>query len=235
MFVSEKGKYEYLVEANKLADEKSAEYKKWDVENNMVMSWLINSTTVEWSQDFLLFETAAQIWEAAKENYSNIDNKAEIFGIKGLIHDLRQGDMTVTQYYTTLGRHWQQLDMYEKTAGRCTEDSQKYKEIMEEKRVFKFLYGLNRDLDDVRGRILASRPIPKVITPVQMIHNQEEEDVHGVIIVRNQDIPERSAGTSMENLQIGDLGSKVNTEKAMLIKQLPLLSLVLLNLQTESY
>lgn len=34
--------------------------------------------------------------------------------------------------------------------------------MMDKKRVFDFLYGLNKDLDEVRGRVLGFMPFPKV-------------------------------------------------------------------------
>lgn len=40
----------------------------------------------------------------------------------------------------------------------CPGYSAKYKKV-EKERIFEFLAGLNRDLDDVRGRILGQRPL----------------------------------------------------------------------------
>ena len=39
----------------------------------MVMSWLINSMNNDIGENFLLYETAKDIWDAAKEIYSNKD------------------------------------------------------------------------------------------------------------------------------------------------------------------
>ena len=70
----------------------------------MVMSWLINSMTNEIGLDFLYYATAKEIWDAVKETYSDNENTSQLIEIKGLIHDLRQGDLTVTQYFNTLNR-----------------------------------------------------------------------------------------------------------------------------------
>lgn len=43
-----------------------------------------------------------------------------------------------------------------------SEDSTHYRKKLETKTTFKFLAGLNRDLDDVRGRIFNRRPPPSV-------------------------------------------------------------------------
>ncbi|RVW83627.1 hypothetical protein CK203_039262 [Vitis vinifera] len=58
--------------------------------NNLVMSWLINAMDTEIGQNFLFYDTAHAIWMAAKETYSDSDNTADLFDIKGALHDLRQ-------------------------------------------------------------------------------------------------------------------------------------------------
>ncbi|EXB76298.1 MLO-like protein 11 [Morus notabilis] len=100
MFVCGKGKEDYLSGAD-------PKYKLRKAENNMVMSWLINSMTNEIRENFLLYGTAKEIWDAAKETYSNFDNSSELFSVESILHDRRQGDLSVTQYFNTLTRNWQ--------------------------------------------------------------------------------------------------------------------------------
>jgi len=46
--------------------------------------------TNEIGGDFMYFSTVKEIWDAAQETYSNVDNISAIFEIKSFIHDLRQ-------------------------------------------------------------------------------------------------------------------------------------------------
>lgn len=110
----------------------------------------------------MYYSTAAEIGSAVKEAYSNIDNTSAIFEIKSLLHDLQQGDATATEYYHTLTRYWQQLDTYEDMEWKCPEDSKKYNKLVEKDRVYQFLLGLNKNLDEVRGRILGTKPLPSI-------------------------------------------------------------------------
>ena len=55
---------------------------------------------------------------------------------------------------------WQELDLSSEDEWRCAEDSALFKKRQENERIFEFLAGLNRDLDDVQGRILSFRPLP---------------------------------------------------------------------------
>lgn len=76
---------------------------------------------------------------------------SKIFEIESLLHDPWQGDNTVTGYFTSLARFWQQLDMFEVFYWKCPEDDKCYRGIVEKKMIFKFLSGLNNNLDDVGG------------------------------------------------------------------------------------
>lgn len=108
MFICGKGKDEYLTSTTKSPAINDPKFKSWKAENNMVMSWLINSMNNDVGENFLLYETTSEIWNAAKETYSHIENTDKLFEIEGVLHDLRQGDKPVTQYFNLLTRHWQQ-------------------------------------------------------------------------------------------------------------------------------
>ncbi|RVW12513.1 hypothetical protein CK203_082418 [Vitis vinifera] len=114
----------------------------------MIMSWLINSMNNDIGENFLLFRTAKDIWDAAKETYSSSENTSELFQVESALHDFRQGERSVTQYYNTLTRYWQQLDLFETHSWKCSDDAATYRKIVEQKRLFKFFLGLNRELDD---------------------------------------------------------------------------------------
>ena len=44
----------------------------------------------------------------------------------------------------------------------CTEDGVKYSKMVEKERVFDFLHGLNSNLDEIRGRMLGTKPFPSI-------------------------------------------------------------------------
>ena len=65
-------------------------------------------------------DLAWEVGASHRETYSNIDNTSVIFEIKSILHDLRQGDSTVTEYFNTLTRYWQQLDTGVEVSRRWT-------------------------------------------------------------------------------------------------------------------
>ncbi|XP_022857417.1 uncharacterized protein LOC111378451 [Olea europaea var. sylvestris] len=103
-------------------------FRVWRAENNLVMSWLIGSMTTEIGENFLLYTTAKEIWDAACDTFSSSENTAELFHVESILHDL----------------------------------STYFKKIVETKLIFKFLMGLDKSLDEVRGRILGAKPLPSL-------------------------------------------------------------------------
>ncbi|KAK3031449.1 hypothetical protein RJ639_035272 [Escallonia herrerae] len=162
MFISRKGKDDYLTGAASPPRKDDLSFRMWKTENNMVMSWLINTMDNEIGQNFLFYDTAYEVWTVTKETYFDNDYRVELFDIKGALHDLRQGEMSVTQYYNTLSCFWQQLDGFESLDWECPADASRYKKIIEKERIFKFLLGLDKSLDEVRGRILGAKPLPTI-------------------------------------------------------------------------
>ena len=61
MFICGKGKDDYLTGVASPPTKEDPKFKGWKAENNMVMSWLINSMNNEIGKNFLLYETAKEI------------------------------------------------------------------------------------------------------------------------------------------------------------------------------
>ncbi|KAL5564556.1 hypothetical protein UlMin_027720 [Ulmus minor] len=151
MYICGKGKDEYLIGEISIPATTDSKYRTWKTENHMVMSWLINSMTTEVGEK----------------------NTSELFEIEPRLHDLRQGELTVTQYFNILTRYWQQLDMFEIHSWKCFNDSALYKKIVDQKRTFKFLLGLNKELDEVRGRIMGIKPLPNIREAFSEVRREE--------------------------------------------------------------
>ena len=61
-----------------------------------------------------------------------------------------------------LTRHSQQLDMFKELMWNHPNDCIKYKKIVEKERIFKFLVGLKKNLDEVWERILEFKPLSSI-------------------------------------------------------------------------
>ncbi|GAV90517.1 UBN2_3 domain-containing protein, partial [Cephalotus follicularis] len=84
-------------------------YENWELNNSIVMVWLINSMESHISRTYLFLQTAKAIWDAVIENYSDLENASRVFEIKNKLKDLSQGSMDITEYYNELQMLWQKL------------------------------------------------------------------------------------------------------------------------------
>ncbi|KAE8732866.1 homogentisate phytyltransferase 1 [Hibiscus syriacus] len=160
LFICGHGKFGYLSGTTTKPAEEDEESERWEAENSMIMSWLINSIDPSVGRTYLFLPIAHDIWNAVNETYSDLGNVGQWFELKTQLWRLKQGEKTVTQYYTDLKTLWQEVDMFSDYEWSCAKDRALFHKMVEKERVFEFLVGLNKELDEVRGRILGSEPLP---------------------------------------------------------------------------
>ncbi|XP_062109391.1 uncharacterized protein LOC133819988 [Humulus lupulus] len=173
MYIGGKGKEEYLTGEIETPKPDDPKYKNWKTDNHMIKSWLVSSMNNDIGENFLLYSTAKELWDAVKDSYSSSDNTSELFEIEAALYDLRQEDTTVTQYFNTLTRFWHQLDLFETYSWKCADDTALYRSIVEKRRSFKFLHGLNKELDAVRSRIMSIKPLPTIKEAFSEVRHEE--------------------------------------------------------------
>ncbi|XP_073119914.1 uncharacterized protein [Henckelia pumila] len=137
-------------------------YKQWLSENSLVTAWFINSMGPIIGKPFMFLSTARDLSEAVKETYSDMENHSQLFELNIRMWRMQQGNRDVTAYYNEMMTVWQELDLFEEEKWENTNDSIRYTKKVERSRVFVFLTGLNKELDEVRGRILGRKPLPSI-------------------------------------------------------------------------
>lgn len=55
-------------------------------------------------------------------------------------------EFIAVKYFNIPNKHWKQLDMFEEHASKCPDDALYYKKLVDHKRWYKFLIGLNKNL-----------------------------------------------------------------------------------------
>ncbi|KAL4318341.1 hypothetical protein GQ457_18G004360 [Hibiscus cannabinus] len=184
LYITSRRKADYLLESTHVPASSDAGYSTWVSENNTIMAWLINSMVPDIGENFMLYRTAAEIWTAARDTYSNTDNIVELFGVENQIRELRQDDLPLGQYFGQLTKCWQQIDLYEAPEWKCPDDAKVYATLKNQKRIFQFLSRLSDDLDAVLGRILATKPLPSVREAFSEV--RREEIRRGVMLPASQ-------------------------------------------------
>ena len=137
-------------------------YPTWDAENSMVMTWLVNSMEEDISSNYICYHTAKELWENIHQMYSDLGNQSQVYELTLKLGEIRQGEDSVTKYFNSLKRLWQDLDMFNYYEWKSPEDCKHYKKTVEDNRIFKFLIGLNVEFDEVRGKIIGRNSLPSI-------------------------------------------------------------------------
>ncbi|KAG8638166.1 hypothetical protein MANES_14G014236v8 [Manihot esculenta] len=83
------------------------------------------------SKSYLLIDTVVKIWKVLSLTYSKIGNDAQIYDIQNKIHGTKQGEMTISQFYSELYGLWQEFDYYQDFQANCTGDAVKFRRMIE--------------------------------------------------------------------------------------------------------
>ena len=173
LFLKGRGKMGYVNGRIKAPNTEDTTYDKWEMENSIVMTWLVHSMIPEIGKGFLDMATAQDIWETMANTYSRKGNSAQIFELRRLIGRSEQGELSVLQYFTSLSTNWKRLDHLLDYKPICPTDSTAYNKLVAEERIFKFLEGLKSEYDPVRSRVLGMDPLPSLQETFAFIQNKE--------------------------------------------------------------
>ncbi|GAV57756.1 UBN2_3 domain-containing protein, partial [Cephalotus follicularis] len=97
-----RGKIRYITREVQQPDVNVPAYENWELNNSIVMAWLINSMELHISRTYSFLRTSKAIWNTVNKNYSDLENASQVFEIKNKLKDLRQGSMDITEYYNEL-------------------------------------------------------------------------------------------------------------------------------------
>ena len=76
---------------------KVGKYVTWDEDNDIVMSWIMNSVEPHIADGLIYYNTAKQMWDNLRDTYSQETNVSRILQVEQEIYNLQQGDQTLAQ------------------------------------------------------------------------------------------------------------------------------------------
>ena len=136
----------------------------WIRNNNMVISWILNSMSKEISAS-IIFSQFAMRYGPTSKNVFNKKNGLRIFHLQRELMNHTQGQLSISAYFTKLKMIWEELTNYRPdcTCAKCSCGGNKelvdYHHI---EYVISFLMGLNDSFSQVRGQILLMAPMPPI-------------------------------------------------------------------------
>ena len=146
----------------------------------LVLSWLINSMSVEIAQSILWCEKASGVWKELHERFSHAD-LFRISEIQEEIFGQRQGYNSVSKFYIALKTLWDELDVLNPFPictcnPKCSSGAiKKIKEEQNKNQVVRFLRGLNDQYSGVRSQLMLLDNLPNVNRVFALVAQQEQQ------------------------------------------------------------
>ena len=145
---------------------------QWDRCNSIVLSWILNSVSEDVYLGQIFSENASEVWAELKETYDKFDGSV-ILNLLNKIHNFRQGDLSVSEYYHKLNSLWREFDIMTKLP-KCScaasNDVLKHNQLM---KLMQFLMGLNDVYQPIRSSILSRETLPEVKDAFAVISREE--------------------------------------------------------------
>ncbi|XP_070660481.1 uncharacterized protein [Malus domestica] len=157
----------------KAPEPSSTLYGAWHANNQLVMSWILNSMEPKLSELFSYLESSHVLWESIKKMYGSQNNAARIFQLKKDLTGLRQGDQSFVQHLGSMKSMWNELDMYRPH----TIDFAALLKRADEDKVFQLLASLGAEYEDLRSHLLMTADLPSfnsVCQAVQLVETQRK-------------------------------------------------------------
>ncbi|GJV18592.1 ribonuclease H-like domain-containing protein [Tanacetum coccineum] len=154
--------------------------QQWEMCNAIVLGWILGSLSQELYVGQVYSEIASEVWNELKETYDKMDGSV-VFNLMHKSNNLRQGDLSVPDYYHKLNSLLREFDILTVLPARvcknrpaCTCDdksgSANHTQLI---RLMQFLMGLNDVYQPIRSTILAKDPLPNVKDAFYVVSREE--------------------------------------------------------------
>lgn len=176
--LSAKNKLGFIDGTCKSPPSDSPDFNLWNMSNDMVTSWLLNSLSREIAASVLYSKSAQELWTALEDRFGQ-SNGAKLYHLQKELSDLVQGSSDVAGYFTRIKGLWDELDALTTTiqcscACTCGGKAKMVKSFQDE-RLIQFLMGLNDGYAAVKSNILTMSPLPNVNHAYSLLIQDEKQ------------------------------------------------------------
>ena len=154
--------------------ENNPSYDEWEAEDAQVKSWLINSMTDKLITHFVQCGMAKEVWDVVKMSYLDVLDSSQVYELMKKSFQSRQGGCPLSEYYNELNSIFLELDYHRPSDMECTNNIQKLRKHTVEDRIYILLTGLDHNLDQVSGRILATFPLLSLEEAYSQVRHEEQ-------------------------------------------------------------
>ena len=141
-----------------------------------MLSWINHSLSPEIYNSVLWFDNCFLLWKDLKHRY----HQGDIFRstlLQEELYSIKQGDLSVTAYFTKLKSVCEELDSYLPIPDcSCNPICNCGLEIVRDYRrkeyVIRFLRGLNDQYSNVRSQVMLMKPLPNIESTFSLLTEQ---------------------------------------------------------------
>ena len=152
-----KNKLKIITKAYPEPDAESPLRALWERNNDMVISWILNTVTDQISNNLSFVNSASELWNELQDHYSQLDGH-RIYQLSNEIAQLKQENCSIEVFYQRLKGFWDEMDALEAPyicTCNCTCENGRLNGARENrKRLIQFLMGLDDSYTNLRGQIL---------------------------------------------------------------------------------
>lgn len=77
----------------------------WETCNNMIIAWITNNVSPTIKSSIMYMSSAQDIWSNLEKRFS-LTNGSRKYKLSKDLYELKQGSMTITEYYTSMKSIW---------------------------------------------------------------------------------------------------------------------------------
>lgn len=150
-------------------------FRLWSRCNSMVKSWLLNSVSPQIYRSILRLNDAADIWRDLHGRF-HMTNLPRTFNLTQEIQDLKQGSMSLSDYYTTLKTLWDNLESVDEPDTPCVcGNAEKLQKKVDRAKIVKFLAGLNDSYAIIRRQIIMKKVLPSLVEVYNILDQDDSQ------------------------------------------------------------
>ncbi|XP_071741087.1 uncharacterized protein [Rutidosis leptorrhynchoides] len=143
-------------------DQPTSNNQKWNQEDLVVFSWIIQIIEPQIASNLTQFPTAKTLWNALITTYSSGKDKLQTFDLHVKANNIRQDGKSIEELWLKLQGIWGEIDIRDPNPMEHPNDIVKYNNIRSEQKLFQFLNSLDHKHDNIKRELLRTDPLPTV-------------------------------------------------------------------------
>ncbi|XP_019242696.1 PREDICTED: uncharacterized protein LOC109222849, partial [Nicotiana attenuata] len=176
--LSVKNKVGFINGKCKKPDSNHPTFEQWERCDDMVTSWILNSLSKDLADSLQYVVDAKELWQELEDRYDQT-NGAKLYQLEREINDLSQGTLDITGYYTKMKKIWEELNtlnVHTQCKCQCTCGAKaSMQKAEQDRRLIRFLMGLNEVYTVVRGSILMMNPLLGIAQAFSILIQEEKQ------------------------------------------------------------